>query len=205
MPAEVVYELQAPVISIQACDISVNAVSDETTRQDEDEDVDVDQCVTNVDACPSDVGVGVCDCDAAQLGTEQQDDATLSPCWDQAKAGKGGFVIHNGLLYHRDQVEGQSESQLCVPKGRRHNVLRLAYESVFGCHLGERITRERIRLSFYWLGLRKSVLSHVQSCCSCQLQSSPVTMDYVPITPVTRADVLFQVMNMDCIDTKKGN
>jgi len=65
-----VYELQASVISIQACDISVSAVSDETTRHDEDEDVDVDQCVTNVDACSSDVGVGVCDCDAAQLVTE---------------------------------------------------------------------------------------------------------------------------------------
>jgi len=36
LPAEVVYELQAPVISIQACDVSVSAVSDETTRQDED-------------------------------------------------------------------------------------------------------------------------------------------------------------------------
>ena len=47
--------------------------------------------------------------------------------------------------------------------------------------------------------LRKSVLSHVQSCCSCQLQSRPLTMDRVPITPVTRADVLFQVMTMDCI------
>jgi len=26
---------------------------------------------------------------------------------------------------------------LCVPKGRRDNVLRLAHESVFGGHLGE--------------------------------------------------------------------
>ena len=43
-------------------------------------------------------------------------------------------MIHNGLLYHRDQVEGQSVSQLCVPKGRRDNVLRLAHESVFGGH-----------------------------------------------------------------------
>lgn len=80
LPAEVVYELQAPVLSIQACDVSVSAVSDETTRQDEDEDVDADQCVTNVDTCSSDVDVGVCDCDAAQLVTEQQDDDTLSPC-----------------------------------------------------------------------------------------------------------------------------
>jgi len=43
-------------------------------------------------------------------------------------------VIHNGLLYHCDQVDGQSVSQLCVPKGQRDNVLRLAHESVFGGH-----------------------------------------------------------------------
>jgi len=88
----------------------------------------------------------------------------------------------------------------CVyPQGRRDSILRLAHESVFGGHLGERKTRERIRLSFYWPGLRKSVLCHVQSCSNCQLRSRPVTTDRVPITLVTRADVPFQVMNMDCI------
>jgi len=40
---------------------------------------------------------------------------------------------------------------------------------------------------------------HVQSCCECQLRSRPVTTDRVPITPVTRADVPFQVMNLNCI------
>ena len=65
--------------------------------------------------------------------------------------------------------------------------------------MGERKTRERIRLSFYWPGLQKSVLCHVRSCCNCQLRSRPVTTDRVPITPITRADVPFQVMNMDCI------
>ena len=89
--------------------------------------------------------------------------------------------------------------QLCVPQGRRDNILQLAHESVFGGHLGERKTRERIRLSFYWPGLSKTVLSHVQSCCKCQLRSRPMTTDRVPITPITRADVPFQVMNMDCI------
>ena len=71
--------------------------------------------------------------------------------------------------------------------------------SLFGGHLGERKPRKRIRLSFYWPGLRKSVLMHVQSCCDCQLRSRPVTTDRVPITPITHADVPFQVMKMDCI------
>jgi len=57
-------------------------------------------------------------------------------------------------LYHEDQVDGQSVCHLCVPQGRISQILRLAHESVFGGHLGERKTRERIRMSFYWPVLR---------------------------------------------------
>jgi len=78
-------------------------------------------------------------------------------------------------------------------------VLRLAHESVFGGHLGEKKMRERIRLSFFWPELHKSVVQHVRECCNCQLRSRPMTTDRVPITPVTRCDVPFQVLNMDCI------
>jgi len=137
--------------------------------------------------------------DATALAQEQKHDPTLVTCWAQAQAGKGGFIVHNELLYHRNQVEGQNVCQLCVPQCRRDSILHLAHGSVFGGHLGERKTRERISLSFYWPGLRKSVLCHVQSCSNCQLRSRPVTTDRVPITPVTRADVPFQVINMDCI------
>ena len=66
-------------------------------------------------------------------------------------------MIHNGLLYHRDQVEGQSVSQLCVPKGRRDNVLRLAHESVFGGHLGE---KPGSVFDFHFIGL-----VYVSPCC----------------------------------------
>jgi len=62
-------------------------------------------------------------------------------------------------------------------------VLRLAHDSVFGGHLGERNTRERIRLSFFWPELRKSVLDYVRHCAKCQLRSMPMTTDRVPITP----------------------
>ena len=65
--------------------------------------------------------------------------------------------------------------------------------------MGERTTREHILLSFYWLGLRQSVHEHVTSCRECQLRSRVVTKDRVSITPVTSADIPFQILNMDCI------
>jgi len=134
-----------------------------------------------------------------ELSNGQMADTTLATCWKMAKEGKGGFVILNDVLYHKDKVEGQPVSQLCLPQSRRVKVLKLAHDSVFGGHMGEKKTRERIRLSFYWPGLRQSVHDYVSSCTSCQLRSRPVTLDRVPITPITRADVPFQMINMDCI------
>jgi len=78
-------------------------------------------------------------------------------------------------------------------------ILKLAHDSVFGCHLGERKTRERVRLSFYWPMMRQDIQGYVRSCTQCQLRSRPVKTDHVPITPITRTELPFQVMNMDCI------
>ena len=101
----------------------------------------------------------------SELSNEQMADTTLATCLKMAKEDKGGFVILNDVLYHK--VEGQLVSQLCLPQSRRVKVLKLAHDSVFGGHMGEKKTRERIRLSFYWPGLRQSVHDDVSSCTLC--------------------------------------
>ena len=52
------------------------------------------------------------------LIAEQQSDASLRVCWEQAKVNKSDFVVSEGVLYHKDKVEGQPICQLCVPEGR---------------------------------------------------------------------------------------
>ena len=138
-------------------------------------------------------------CGADELIIEQHSDASLADCWQQAKVNKGDFVINRGMLYHKDKVEGQPICQLCVPEGRRVQILKLAHDSVLGCHLGERKTRERVRLSFFWPKMRQDIQGYVRSCTQCQLRSRPVKTDHVPIMPNTRAELPFQVTNMDCI------
>jgi len=183
LPADVVKELQAIDVSVSTLACDTEDVRSTTEGEPTDNAVDYED-VVSVDKTHHDDSEG----DVSALVSEQASDPTLRTCWAQAAVGKGGFTIHRGLVYHQDQVEGQPVSQLCVPQCRRDNVLRLAHESVFGGHLGERKTRERIRLSFYWPELRKSDMQHVQSCCSCQLRSRPVMTDRVPLTPVTRAN-----------------
>ena len=111
--------------------------------------------VHNVD----DIISSECVSDTDDLIEEQQVDASLKQCWAMAKINKGGFVVDQGVLYHYDKVEGQQVCQLCVPTSRRDSVMKLAHDSVFSGHLGERKTRERIRLSFFWPQLRLSVSS----------------------------------------------
>jgi len=80
-------------------------------------------------------------------------------------------------------------------------VLQLSHDSVYGGHLAEKKTRERIRLSFYWPNLRQSVKQYVATCHECQLRSRIKVSDRVPIAPITPVNLPFQVMNMDCIGT----
>ena len=53
------------------------------------------------------------------------------------------------------------------------------YDSVFGGHLGERKTRERIRLSFHWPKMRQNIQQYVSTCRDCQLRSRPTKLDRV--------------------------
>jgi len=114
----------------------------------------------------------VSDDDVHKLIDEQKNDETLSDCRNMAHRGKGNYVISRGLLYHKEKVEGQFVCQLCVPVGRRDAVLKLAHDLVYSGHLGERKTSRRIRLSFYWPSLKRSVSEYVRSCQTARLHAS---------------------------------
>ena len=115
--------------------------------------------------------------DASKLLDEQQQDASLADCWSMARQGKGNFVVSRGLLYRKDKIEGQPVCQLCVPMTRREPILKLAHDSVYGGHLGERKTCQSIKFSFYWPGMKKAVREYVMSCQHCQLRARKLTTD----------------------------
>lgn len=202
LPVDVVDELHSmPAVSVtrlavaKPCEVSLQANTDDT-----DEAVVVMSESKTDEVCDVDcLGLNDGESGAEDLVAEQHRDVTLAACWEQAKQNKGDFVVCKGVLYHKDKIEEQPICQLCVPESKRLQVMKLAHDSVFGCHLGEKKTRERIRLSFYWPKMRQCILNYVRSCRQCQLRSRPMKADRVPITPITRAELPFQVMNMDCI------
>ena len=106
--------------------------------------------------------------------------------------------MKDGLLYHAEKILGQSFSQLCLPKTRRTQVLELAHDT-FGGHLGEKRTRERIRLSFTWPTLTSDCKRYCQTCVVCQKRACKTYRDCVPITPIPRVEAPFTHFFVDCL------
>jgi len=124
--------------------------------------------------------------DRDSLIAEQKADTTLDPYWRMAAQNKGGMFVENGVLFHRDEVCGYPVSQLCVPHGRR-------------LHLGFHKTGERVRLNFFWPGMKQDIRSYTSSCEPCQLRARARRSDHVPITPVVRPTVPFVMCHVDVI------
>ena len=137
--------------------------------------------------------------DMLALCQEQRADTTLDPYWHLARRGRGGMVVEDDLLYHYDEVGGHRVKQLCVPFGRRLQVMRLAHDTIAAGHLASRKTLERIRLNFFWPNTKTEVCSYTSSCVACQLRARARRKDHVPIMPMVRPTVPFVVCHADVI------
>ncbi|GFT39662.1 retrovirus-related Pol polyprotein from transposon 412 [Trichonephila clavipes] len=68
-----------------------------------------------------------------------------------------------------------------------------------GGHLGEQKTRQRIKYSFYWPTIKQDVKRFCESCKICQLRKPITYRDRVPIQPLVRPEIPFEVWSVDCI------
>lgn len=129
----------------------------------------------------------------------QSEDESLREACELARARKSGMVVADSLLFHIDEVNGHRRQQLVLPSDRREEVLRLAHDSEWAGHLGERKTLQRIKSSSYWPGISSDMKRYCQCCHECQVKSSARVSDRVPITPSARPSTPFQVINIDCV------
>ena len=133
-----------------------------------------------------------------QISKEQHEDGTLIGCFKLAERGKGNFVVANDLLYHRDQVLGQTVWQLVVPKSRRQHVLEMGH-ATHGGHMGAKRTKQRIAYTFFWPTLKEDCCKYVETCKICQLKRRVTYHDRVPIRAIPRADKVFQHWYIDIL------
>ena len=60
-------------------------------------------------------------------------------------------------------------------------------------------TRERLKLHFFFLGMRKQVFTTLARCRECQLRARQKLSDNVPISPIVRPTLPFMVAHADLI------
>ncbi|GFW30011.1 retrovirus-related Pol polyprotein from transposon opus [Trichonephila clavipes] len=130
---------------------------------------------------------------------QQQICDTLQEAWNFASRNIGGYVIEDDILYHEELLGGNRIKQLVIPEMRKRKIPEIAYESVFGAHLGAHKTIQRIKFSFYWSGMVKEIKAYCSSCHGCQLRKVIRSVDKIPITSVSRPELPFQVVNVDLI------
>ncbi|GFX57533.1 protein NYNRIN [Trichonephila clavipes] len=136
---------------------------------------------------------------AEKFKKQQQICDTLQEAWNFARRNEGGYVIENDILHHEELLGGNRIKQLVIPEMRKRKILEIAHESVFRAHLGAHKTIQRIKFSFYWPGMVKEIKAYCSSCHGCQLRKVIRLVDKIPITPVSRPELPFQVVNVDLI------
>ena len=124
----------------------------------------------------------------SDLAHKQSKDVSLTSCFDVRGKAKDKFVLCDSLLSHDDHVLGHNVRQLCAPLGRRDHILKLAHDTVFGCHMAYRKKQKGLLLSFWWPKLSKDLADYFISCTPCQQRRRKVATDRVSISPIPRAN-----------------
>jgi len=76
----------------------------------------------------------------------------------------------------------------------------MGHDAPFAGHLASRLTRQRIRLSFWFPEMDQIIADYCVTCDICQRHAPLRTIDRVPVSPIPLDDELrFSHLVMDCI------
>ncbi|GFX93219.1 retrovirus-related Pol polyprotein from transposon opus [Trichonephila clavipes] len=75
----------------------------------------------------------------------------------------------------------------------------MAHDVPLGGHLGEQKTKQRKKYSFYWPTIKQDVKRFYESCKIVQLRKPITYRDRIPIQPLVRPEIHFELGSVDCI------
>lgn len=145
-----------------------------------------------------------------ELSTEQQNDETLKPQFEQVidsteirDRAQGYFIEQNVLLrkWSPHAVDGMGDSviQVVIPVKFRSLVLKMAHDQLAG-HAGVQKTYDRILRYFYWPRIKKDVASFIKTCHTCQLTGKPnQSLKPAPLRPIPAVCQPFEHLIIDCV------
>ena len=95
--------------------------------------------------------------------------------------------LSDGVLWRRwESTDGSAACWLyVVPKALRDSVMSEAHGSVSSCHFGIRKTLHRLRMRFYWIGMRRDVCEWCRVCEACSAKKGPPRTLQAPLQIVS--------------------
>jgi transposase InsO family protein len=84
-----------------------------------------------------------------------------------APADVEAFEMHEGLLYRKETFNGRTLKCLVVPAKMKEEILHQHHGSLAGGHYGRTRTLERMKLQYWWRGMKKDVEAWTRSCDEC--------------------------------------
>jgi hypothetical protein len=121
----------------------------------------------------------ISDISPSKLVKAQEQDPSLSNCWERAKHPtqhtdtKQLYLVHKGWLFRQtrdpnDNTKGIGPKQLVVPSDFRVDIMKVAHEALLGGHLGIKKTMDKICTQFYWPAMQQDISNFCKSCDVCQ-------------------------------------
>jgi transposase InsO family protein len=104
------------------------------------------------------------------------------------------YRLKDGVIFYKDRIWLGSNSDL------RQKVMSALHNSPVGGHSGAPATFSKLRPLFYWPGMRKDVLTHVQSCTVCA-QAKPDRVGYPGLLqPLQVPRQSWEVISLDFVE-----
>ena len=143
--------------------------------------------------------------DSLNFKKEQQSDETLTKVRELAKRNVRDsedtfFFMKNGILYrHFKMQNGVSLEQLVVPYKYRRTIMQISHDTPLGGHLGNKKTREKILVHFYWPGIFPDVAIYCRSCKNCQKCFPKGRIQKAPLISIPPMEEPFKRLAMDIV------
>ncbi len=131
----------------------------------------------------------------------QRNDVTLKPLFEKTVSANPSnlcnekYVLMNDVLY----VQANDVTRLVVPTCCHPFVLHLAHTVPWAGHLGQQKTYARISSRFHWPTLYTDVLTHCNTCTTCQKTSAVPQRSRAPFQPLPVISEPFRRIAMDIV------
>lgn len=147
---------------------------------------------------------------ATDLAQLQRDDLELRPLIEYLEGrtsciprnfarSLASFCFRNAVLYKKNFDHTEAAYLLVVPTTLRADILRACHDEPSSGHLGFTRTLERIRRSYYWPRLAKTVKQYVRTCRDCQRRKTPPMRPAGLLHPITPPKAPFHQIGMDLL------